>query len=477
VFFLYWLVFNKNLVVQNFFLLSVNYFFYGLWDWRFLILLCGISITSYFLAVYIQKNKNDFIKRLLLILGLFVNLGALFFFKYFNFFIEGFNELFSLFGFNLHYQTLKIILPLGISFYIFLSLSYLIDVYNHKLVAETDLFATLIAFSFFPIILSGPVHRPISLIPQIKSPRIFELDSAKDALRQILWGIFMKIAIADTCAKVVDPVFSRPDNYHSSELALAAILFSLQIYADFAGYSNMAIGIAKLLGFKIMKNFDYPYFSRNINEFWKKWHISLTSWFRDYLFLPLAYKISNHIKSDRIMHIKSELIIYAIGISITWLLSGLWHGANITFVFWGLFHGCLLIIYRSTIKSEKRFLKNIKINYNNPVFIGYETIRTFLLVTFVWVFFKAETINDAIIFLTSIFSLSLFTVPHIISSTALLTIITFLLIEWIGRKNDHPLEKLGIRLPLVFRWSFYYILIFVIWHFNGESQQFIYFQF
>jgi D-alanyl-lipoteichoic acid acyltransferase DltB (MBOAT superfamily) len=321
-FILYWFIFNRNLKIQNLLLLIAGYVFYGWWDWRFLILLFFISASNYAIGLLIQSNDKQRIRKLYFLSGLIINIGTLVIFKYFNFFIEGFVNLVSLIGFRISPVSLSLLMPLGISFYIFLSLSYLIDVYRQNLKAERNFPEVLLTLSFFPIILAGPIQRPIKLLPQIQNARIFSYEKATDGLKQILWGIFMKSVIADNCGNYSDIIFKDYLQYSGSTLIAGAFLFTVQIYADFAGYSNIAIGTGKLFGFNIMKNFAFPYFSRDIGEFWKRWNISLTTWFRDYIFLPIAFSLTRKIKPVRVLIFKKELLIYTIGILITWLLTG-----------------------------------------------------------------------------------------------------------------------------------------------------------
>ncbi len=328
-------------------------------------LLVLLSLANYFIGIQIEKNETNRKGKFWLISGLIANIGVLGVFKYFNFFIDGFINLVSLVGYDLPRSTTKIILPLGISFYVFLSLSYIIDIYKKNLNANRNIIEVLLALSFFPIILAGPIQRPVSLLPQITKRREFNYSQAVDGLKQILWGLFVKVVIADNLAVFVDDFFLNYSNYSGSTLLLGAIFYSIQIYADFSGYSDMAIGIAKLFGFSLMRNFAYPYFSRDITEFWKRWHISLTTWFRDYVFLPISFTVSWRIKGEKILFIKTDLFIYIVASTITWFLTGLWHGANYTFIIWGLIHGFFLIVYRIQKNPRKKLFKRIGITNNH----------------------------------------------------------------------------------------------------------------
>lgn len=485
VFLLYWFVFNRNLKIQNIFLLASSYIFYGWWDWRFLFLLFFISITNYLIALGIHKKIQKQHRKLFFIAGLVLNIVTLIFFKYFNFFIDGFVDLISLFGFNVNLLTIKIILPIGISFYIFLSLSYIIDVYQHKLAPVRNLIDALLTFSFFPIILAGPIQRPIGLLPQIYNKRIFIYSRATDGLRQILWGVFMKIVIADNCLVTVNTVFANSATYSGSTLILGIFLFSIQIYADFAGYSNIAIGIGKLLGFNIVRNFAYPYFARDIREFWKRWNISLTTWFRDYVFLPIAYSVSRKIKSNRFYLVKTEFFIYVIGITVTWMLTGLWHGANYTFIIWGLIHGFFLIINHATAKPRRRLLKRLDIRNDNIILIIVDSLTTFIIIMFSWIFFRADNVEHAFSYISKIFSSSIFTIPLFLSMgemakifITILLIAFFFIVEWIGRDEEYGIAKFGATWKKPFRWIAYVFLIFLIGiYMQTEESPFIYFQF
>jgi len=479
VFILYWIIFNGKTKRQNLFLLASSYFFYGWFEWKLLLLLFGISLANYFIALMIQRTDKK-IRRTIFISGLIINIGTLFLFKYLHFFIDAFSSLLSFSGFHLDLYTTKIILPLGISFYIFLSLSYLIDVYKQKLVADPCLIDVLLAFSFFPIIIAGPIHRPLWLLPQIKMKRTFSYDQATDGVKQILWGLFMKILIADQCAGIVNTIFTDFRIYPASVLLIGIFLFTIQIYADFAGYSNLAIGVAKLLGFSIIKNFAYPYFARDIREYWKRWNISLTMWFRDYIFLPVAYTISGKLKSDRFFGVKSDILIYTIGITITWMLTGLWHGANFTFIIWGLLQGLFLFLFHISIKRRKRLLQIIHINNKNKLFIFLETIITFCFVMFSWIFFRSDSIQNALAYLSRLLSKSLFHYPAISMPGMDITfafLVIFLTIEWFGKKHEYAIAGWRNNLPKALRWTIYYAMLLAIFWFAGEQQQFIYFKF
>ena len=477
VFILYWFVTNRNLKAQNLLLLIASYFFYGWWDWRSLLLLIIISTSNYFVGKWIDRNDLNNKKKIWFTAGLVINIGILGIFKYYNFFVDSFVNLISLFGYNLSKASANIVLPLGISFYTFLSLSYLIDIYKKNLDADRNIIEVLLTLSFFPIILAGPIQRPSSLLPQIAKKRVFIYDQAVDGLRQILWGLFTKIVIADKLALHVDDIFHNVSAYSGSTLLIGIIFYSLQIYADFSGYSNIAIGIGKIFGFNLMQNFAYPYFSRDITEFWKRWHISLTTWFRDYIFLPISFNVSWIVKNDRVIFIKTEMFIYIVASIITWFLTGLWHGANFTFIIWGMIHGFFLIIYQWQKSPRKKLFKKFGITNKNPIVIIIETLITLIIVMIAWVFFRSSSIHQANLFIAGIFSSSLFSFPQVLPKKVILITILFILAEWLQRNKQYALQVENVKYRIV-RWGIYYGIIVLIFLSLGDSQQsFIYSKF
>ncbi|MEI6047793.1 MAG: MBOAT family O-acyltransferase [Bacteroidota bacterium] len=476
VFFLYWLTPGKNLKAQNIILLIASYVFYGWWDWRFLILLVLLSLANYFIGIGIQSSGSNNKRKIWLIAGLITNIGVLGVFKYFNFFIDSFINLVSLVGYELPKSTTNIILPVGISFYVFLSLSYIIDLYKKNLTANKNLVEVLLSLGFFPIILAGPIQRPSLLLPQISRKREFNYDQAVDGLRQILWGLFMKVVIADNLAYYVDDIFTNYSGYSGSTLLIGAGFFAIQIYADFSGYSDMAIGVAKLLGFSLMRNFKYPYLSRDITEFWKRWHISLTTWFRDYIFLPVSFSISWKIKSEKVFFIKTDLFIYIVASLITWFMTGLWHGANYTFIIWGMIHGFFLIFYQWQRKPRKTLFKKIGLNNNNTFIIAFETILTLFIIMIAWIFFRAQNIPQAQAYIANLFSSSFFSLPQVFPLKMILLIAILIFSEFIQRNKEHVLQLVNVKYSFI-RWGLYLGVIMIILLFGGEQQEFIYFQF
>lgn len=477
VFILYWSAFRHSLRVQNFFLLVAGYVFYGWWNWKFLGLLIAVSSVGYFFALFIQNEQLKQFRRIFFYTGIFINIGILFLFKYFNFFVEEVTKTLHYAGIETSKIETSLVIPVGISFYIFITTSYLIDVYQKKIKADDDIVAAFLSFSFFPVILAGPIQRPGLLLPQLKTERLFNHTLTVDGLRQILWGVFMKLIIADKCAPFVDDIFQNFSTLPGSTLLVGTLLFSIQIYADFAGYSNIAIGTGKLLGFRIIQNFNYPYFSRDIKSFWKKWNISLTTWFRDYVFLPVSYTVSRKIKSDRILGIKTDYLIYMVGITVTWLLTGLWHGANFTFIFWGYTHGLMLILYHITFKIRKKLFQKWSVSNNSLLVVIPETVVTLSVIMLSWIFFKSDNLAAAFSFISGIFRVSLFHHPVTIPNNLIVLILIFFITEWIGREKEYAISNLGLSWPVALRWGLYYLLIIVIFYFSGTRQEFIYFQF
>jgi alginate O-acetyltransferase complex protein AlgI len=486
IFVLYWFLASTSLKMQNLLVLLASYTFYCFWDWRFLSIIIFISVFDYFVSLGIYRANGRYFRKILFYFAIFINLGILVFFKYFNFFIENFIVLFSNIGINNHESSLKIILPIGISFYTFLSLSYLIDVYKKKMKPTKNLIELSAALSFFPIIFAGPIHRPIYLIPQFKNKRNYDSEKVIDGLRQILWGLFKKVIVAEMCAKTADLAFSNSTIFSGSTLFIGALFYTFQIYADFSGYSDIAIGSARLFGFNIMRNFAYPYFARDISEFWRRWHISLTQWFRDYIFLPVSYSISRKIKVYTIFRFRTDYLIYSIGILITWSLVGFWHGANWTFIFWGLVNAFLLVSFHISRNIRKKVRKRLRIKKQNKVLIFVETIFTLTITVLVWTIFRSNSIYEALDYIKNILSLSIFEIslPELreISDRGSLRLglifITIMIItEWVQRNKQHGLEIRNSINSRFIRWCIYYTLVFLLIGFGGTQQKFIYFQF
>lgn len=464
VFLLYWLVTNKNLRLQNILLLIASYYFYACWDWRFLFLLMFSTLLDYFTGLKMQGAENQKRKRFWFWLSVTINLGFLGVFKYYNFFAESFAETVSHIGLQVNPWTLKVILPVGISFYTFHGLSYVIDIYKGRIRAERNLVDYAVFVSFFPLLVAGPIERATHLLPQIKKRRTFGYTKAVDGLRQILWGLFKKIVIADNCAEFANEIFNHSADQSGSTLALGAILFAFQIYGDFSGYSDIAIGTARLFGIDLLRNFAFPYFSRDIAEFWRRWHISLSSWFKDYLYIPLGGS-----KGGNWMRIRNTFIIF--------IVSGFWHGANWTFIVWGALNA-LFIMPSIIMKTNRNNLETVaQGNLLPTVKELFQMMITFTLAVLAWIFFRAENITHAFSYISGIFSQSLFSIPTITPRLLMLLITIFIIIEWLGREEQYAIAKLGLKWKRPVRYAMYYAIIITIFWFAGKDQQFIYFQF
>jgi len=459
----YWTFLSKRLLTRNLFLLGASYFFYGWWDWRFLSLILLSSSVDFLVGTALERTGSTGKRRALVSASLITNLGLLFVFKYFNFFADSLVDLAQSMGMSLNPVTLQFTLPVGISFYTFQTLSYTLDVYRGKLKATRDPLAFFAYVAFFPQLVAGPIERAANLLPQFQQARIpFKESDAADGLRMILWGLFLKAVVADNLSFHVNGIF---DNHHAldgSVLILGIVYFSFQIYGDFAGYSSIARGVARLLGFELMINFRCPYFSRDIAEFWRRWHISLSTWFRDYLYIPLGGNRGGSLKSFR-------------NISIVFLVSGLWHGANWTFVIWGAIHALLFL----PLFYGKRHR-----NHTGPLFPGrilppagdlLGMAITFSLVSLAWIFFRSENLSEALSYLGGIFHPSLFSLPGS-NRGGILWILLLLPLDYLHRNEEAPIRWPG--LPWTLRWAGYLILANLI-YFRGYfgEQEFIYFQF
>ncbi len=468
VFLLYWFVFDRfiskskwQLRLQNAFVVVASYVFYGWWDWRFLLLIAFTSFCSWGSGILIGNADSKKKAKTWMWLNIVLNLGILALFKYYDFFVTEFAEIFNISTDGL---LLKVILPVGISFYTFQALSYSIDVFRGKIEPTKDIVAFFAFISFFPQLVAGPIERATNLLPQFLKKREFNYDNAADGMRQILWGLFKKIVVADNCAVYVDLVFSTYTEQTGSTLLLAAIFFTFQIYGDFSGYSDIAIGTAKLFGVKLMRNFNVPYFSRDIAEFWRRWHISLTTWFRDYVYIPLG---GSRVSKAKV--IRNTFIIF--------LVSGFWHGANWTFIAWGAYHAILFLPLILTGKNRK---------YTNQVAEGRwlpslkevgQMLLTFFLAVIGWIIFRAESIGQTWEYLCGICNRSLFTFPAAKGYTALgFNILLLIVVEWIQRDKPFILDLSSIKKSYL-RWSIYLALLFVLFAFGGHATNFIYFQF
>lgn len=466
-FLLYWFVFRKSLRLQNLFVVVASYIFYCWWDWRFSILIAFTSLCSFLSGRLMcqcdKKSAGQGWKKLVSVANIVINLGILCVFKYYDFFVESFAHLF---GFQSDKFLLNLMLPVGISFYTFQALSYTIDVYKKKIEPTQDIVAFFAYVSFFPQLVAGPIERATNLLPQFEKARTFNYDQAVDGMRRILWGLFKKVVIADNCATYVNEVFNNYANHSGSSLLIAGILFAFQIYGDFSGYSDIAIGSAELFGIRLKDNFRNPYFSRDIAEFWKRWHISLNQWFVDYVYIPLG---GSRVSKAKIVR----------NIFIIFLLSGLWHGANWTYVTWGAYHATLFLPL-ILLDRNKRFRDTVAANSILPSW--KETARillTFTLVVFGWIIFRAENISAVGNIFSQIFSSSLFTAPYAWGEYKIPTLLAILIcisLEWMNRKYLHGFDIQRFKSKWV-RITLYYAIFIMIALFSGKNITFIYFQF
>lgn len=468
VFILYWFATNKNLKLQNLLIVAASYLFYGWWDWRFLSLILFSTIVDYSVGLGLLNQENQTKRKILLWTSILVNLGFLGFFKYYNFFLDNFITAFSFFGTEIQANSLNIILPVGISFYTFQTLSYSIDVYKRKLEPTKDFIAFSAFVSFFPQLVAGPIERATHLLPQFYKKRTFDYSKAVDGMRQILWGLFKKIVIADNCAEFANQIFNNSVDMNGSTLVLGALFFTFQIYGDFSGYSDIAIGTSRLFGFDLMRNFNFPYFSRDIAEFWRRWHISLSTWFRDYLYIPLGGS-----RGGTWMKVRNTFIIF--------IVSGFWHGANWTFVVWG----ALNAVYFLPLLLTNNNRNNLETVAQGKLFPNIKELLfmllTFALTVFAWIFFRANNIGHAIGYISEILSPSLFSIPKFAGMgralTTIILVAIFVLVEWKGREGQYAISNLGIKWKRPIRYAMYYAIVIAIFWFGGKEQQFIYFQF
>ena len=467
VFALYWFVANKNLKLQNFLIVAASYLFYGWWDWRFLSLILFSTIIDYTIGQKLRVEENETKRKVLLWSSILLNLGFLGFFKYYNFFHDNFITAFSFFGTEINANSLNIILPVGISFYTFQTLSYTIDIYKRKLEPTNDIIAFSAFVSFFPQLVAGPIERATNLLPQFYKKREFNYAKAVDGMRQILWGLFKKIVIADNCALYANDIFNNSSDYTGSTLFMGAIFFAFQIYGDFSGYSDIAIGTSRLFGFNLKQNFAFPYFSRDIAEFWRRWHISLSTWFRDYLYIPLGGS-----RGGKWNKIRNVFIIF--------IISGFWHGANWTFIIWGALNALFFLPLLLTNKNRN----NLEVVAQGKVLPSlkelFSILFTFSLTVFAWVFFRAENLSHAVQYILDVFknpgSFLLVSV-YMKHKVILLLLLIFILVEWFGREGQYAIAHIGIKWKRPFRYALYYVIIIAIIFFGGKEQQFIYFQF
>lgn len=461
VFALYWLVNRRSLSLQNILLLVSSYVFYAFWDWRFLFLLIFSTALDYCTGLLMHDAPNKKVKTIWFWISVGINLGFLGVFKYYNFFAESLSVAVEKVGFHASFWTLEVILPVGISFYTFHGLSYVIDIYKNRIEPERNIVTYSLFVSYFPLLVAGPIERATHLLPQIKKPRVFNYAQAIQGVKQIVWGLFKKVVVADNCAFFVNQIFENTGNYNGIELWMGMILFSFQIYGDFSGYSDIALGTSKLFGIDLLRNFNFPYFSRDIADFWRRWHISLSSWFRDYVYIPLGGSQGSKAKQLR-------------NVAVIFLLSGFWHGANWTFIFWGLIHALLFIPLLLFNKNRSSLNESA---YDLKAF--FKIITTFLLVSVAWIFFRSDSISDAFHYLSGMVNLDDVTPNYFYKNAkyALLSAITFssivflIGVEWKNVRNRNAeiqFHKITLFVLL--------LMLFCMGTYRNQMS-FIYFQF
>ncbi len=463
VFILYWFVGHKSKINQNYILILASYYFYSCWDWRFLFLLVFSTLLDYVSAMKIEKSKTQSERKMWLWLCISINLGFLGVFKYYNFFAASFAEMMHSFGFSVSPILLKLILPVGISFYTFHGLSYIIDIYYKRIKSERNFVDYSLFVSYFPLLVAGPIERATHLLPQIKVRRKFNFHKAQEGIYQIVWGLVKKVVIADSCSIYANEIFNHYTTMNSLSLILGAIYFAFQIYGDFSGYSDIALGTSKLFGIDLLRNFNYPYFSRDIAEFWRKWHISLSSWFRDYLYIPLGGS-----KGNKLFQVRNTFIIF--------LVSGFWHGANWTYIAWG-FINALYFLPLLLLNRNRKNVDDFTLGFN------YESIRiilnilmTFSITCFAWIFFRAKTITDAILYIKRMFTNLNFSEEYFrierYNHNLIPLVLIFVLIEWNNRHKIEPISgkyswlKLSLCLAAILTLGVF-----------SDYKEFIYFQF
>ncbi len=463
VFIAHWFVGHKTKNSQNLILIVASYYFYSCWDWRFLFLLVFSTLLDYLSGLKIEKAANEKIAKLWFLTSIGINLGLLATFKYYDFFVSNFVELLSRNGIQINLFYINLILPVGISFYTFHGLSYVIDIYKKRIKAETNFIDYSLFVSYFPLLVAGPIERATHLLPQVKQQRIFDYELAKQGVCQIIWGLVKKIVIADTCATYANSIFDNYSVMNSASLILGTIYFAFQIYGDFSGYSDIALGVSKLFGIRLLRNFDYPYFSRDIAEFWRKWHISLSSWFRDYVYIPLGGS-----QGSKFMQVRNVFVIF--------LLSGFWHGANWTFLAWG-FLNALYFLPLLLRESNRKHTDEIDIKLNIASLKTFTNISiTFAMTCIAWVFFRSKTVSDAFSYIYRMFTNQKFHLQFLenerYNAEILFLLCFFVIVEWFAKQKTEPLSG-----PFsIVKISLAIVAILTLGTF-ADYKSFIYFQF
>lgn len=463
IFILYWFTGRSTKKMQNIILILASYYFYSCWDWRFLFLLVFSTFLDYFSALKVAQSKNEIGRKVWFWLSVSVNLGFLGIFKYYDFFAVSMANLIHSMGFEANPILLKLILPVGISFYTFHGLSYLIDIYLKRIKPERNFIDYSLFVSYFPLLVAGPIERATHLLPQVKVKRSFNYEQAKSGVYQILWGLFKKVVIADTCATYANAIFDNYESMNSLSLLLGAVYFAFQIYGDFSGYSDIALGVSKLFGIELLRNFNYPYFSRDIAEFWRRWHISLSSWFRDYVYIPLGGS-----KGSKAMQVRNVFVIF--------LLSGFWHGANWTFLAWGAINA-LYFLPLLLLHKNRNNVDDVTMTFSfNSLKTFWQILSTFMLTCLAWIFFRASSITDAVYYIKRIFTEGNFSNQYLDNerycTEILFLILIFIRVEWRFRNQTEPLSGRysWIKVALC-------LLGIALWGVFSDYKEFIYFQF
>ena len=463
VFLLYWFVFSKTKTAQNAFLVVVSYYFYSCWDWRFLFLLLFSTLLCYFTGIKIEKSIAERERKFWFWLSIVFNLGFLGIFKYYNFFAFSFSEALNNIGLQSSPLLLDVILPVGISFYTFHGLSYVIDIYYKRIKSEKDVIDYALFVSYFPLLVAGPIERATHLLPQVKVKRSFDFEKAKEGVYQIIWGLVKKVVIADTCATYANAIFDNYTSMNSLSLILGAVYFAFQIYGDFSGYSDMALGMSKLFGLDLLRNFNYPYFSRDIAEFWRRWHISLSSWFRDYLYIPLGGS-----RGSKLKQVRNVFIIFVV--------SGFWHGANWTFLAWG-FINAMYFLPSLLLGTNRNNMETAELHWDfNSIKVFFSILSTFSITCIAWIFFRANSIEIAFNYIGKIFTNGNFA-PQFLENQRynigmILLIFVFVLVEWNNRYKIEPISGKYSWLKLTLC-----LLTIIALGTYADYKEFIYFQF
>lgn len=463
VFLLYWFVFSKTKDLQNAFLVGVSYYFYSCWDWRFLFLLLFSTLLCYYTGIQIEKSTKERSRKFWFWLSIAFNFGFLGIFKYYNFFASSFSEALHSIGIDSSPLLLNLILPVGISFYTFHSLSYVIDIYYNRIKAEKNGIDYALFVSYFPLLVAGPIERATHLLPQVKLKRSFDFEKAKEGIYQIIWGLVKKVVIADTCATYANAIFDNYTSMNSLSLILGAVYFAFQIYGDFSGYSDIALGVSKLFGLDLLRNFNYPYFSRDIAEFWRRWHISLSSWFRDYLYIPLGGS-----RGSKLKQVRNVFLIFVV--------SGFWHGANWAFVAWG-FINALYFLPSLLLGTNRTNMETAELHWDfNSIKVFFSILSTFALSCIAWIFFRAKTIHIAFDYIGTIFRNQIFETQYLQNERynyeILLLLLAFIVVEWNSRYKIEPISG-------KYSWLKMTLCLFAIIALGtyADYKEFIYFQF